>query len=477
MLHGIVTLMYFIYTIVSGRFVHLPSILLLFQIPYILTLVLLCICTSISLFAAMLIGRRDLRTSIWDGGVGVPGLNEDFYAWLFKWGIIALTSVQEATFLNENEALRMPRTTIVENMDDRDLEEENAIRSGIGFRREWIRTGTVSKNRIGGLPSRRENLRSAFFFVRATFRTYTALLLRYLHGEEPSAPRIRATTPYLTRGVTPYDEDNDEDYIFSDRDTNPSSDDEDDADVSTTASSRRGRSRGNTPIPAPFRTPGSLFLREDSPFDTEFLARRQREYSPFLRETVIPSTSPRSQRETTPFDILEIDPPSTYNAKPPSISDHEDNYFPPPNPLSELFPDLASTISSLLNPSSQTESEDSQLLMSHLSSQQILTRSRYRDETEAQRLEKLIRTRRVRQRLSNDTEENHDVAEVQKCAVCRTNPRVIVIWPCRFSDVYDADGRCLALCDDCRQTLAVRNFSGCPCCRRKVASYSRIYIP
>src|SRR5271163_4869549 len=138
MIHGIVSLMYFIYTIVSGRFVQLPSILLLFQIPYIMTLVLLCICTFISLFARMFIGHRDLRTSIWDGGVGVPGLNEDFYAWLFKWGIIALTSVQESAFLNENEALRMPRTTYVENGYEQDLGEESAIRSGIGFQREWI---------------------------------------------------------------------------------------------------------------------------------------------------------------------------------------------------------------------------------------------------------------------------------------------------------------------------------------------------
>src|SRR6266496_288131 len=168
MLHGIVTLMYFIYTIVSGRFIRLPSILLLFQIPYIMTLVLLCICTFISLFATMLIGRRDLRTSIWDGGVGIPGLNEDFFAWLFKWGVIALTSVQEATFLNENEALRMPRTTVVENTDEQDLDEATAIRNGIGFRREWIRTGTVIKNRGDGIPSRTQNFRSALYFVRAT---------------------------------------------------------------------------------------------------------------------------------------------------------------------------------------------------------------------------------------------------------------------------------------------------------------------
>lgn len=432
MLHGIVTLIYFIYTIVTGRFVQLPSILLLFQIPYIMTLVLLCICTFISLLATMLIGRRDLRTSIWDGGVGVPGLNEDFYAWLFKWGVIALTSVQEATFLNENEALRMPATTVVENMDDQDLEEEHAIRTGIGFRREWIRTGSVTKNRGTGIPTRTQNFRTALYFIRATFRTYVALLLRLLRGEESRRPRMRASTPYSTRGMTPYDEEEDEDYVFSDRDTSPSlSDGENSGDESVRATTPRfgDFSRESTPVP-----PSRRNIRGKSHFN-----RAIREPSPFLHQT-LPDPEYRRKRETTPFDTLELNPPSSFNNNPPSIhssviSDTEDDDEEelPTNPLTELFPDFASTISSLLNPSSQAESEDSQLLISHLSSQRVLTRSRYREETESQRLEKLIESRRPRRRSSAETEEDRYVAEVQRCAVCRTNPRVIVIWPCRCS--------------------------------------------
>ena len=436
MLHGITTLIYFIYTIVSGRFVQLPSILLLFQIPYILTLVLLCICTFISLFATLLIGRRDLRTSIWDGGLGVPGLNEDFYAWLFKWGVIALTSVQEATFLNENEALRMPATTVVENFDDQDLEEEQAIRTGIGFRREWIRTGSVTKTRGTGIPTRTQNFRSALYFVRATFRTYIALLLRFLRGEESRRPRPRATTPYNTRGMTPYDEDEDEDYVFSDRDTSPSISDDDEPEEESVRGSTfgfDGFSRESTPTGANTRTASNRRnIRGKTPINREV-----RESSPFLHQTV-PDSSYRRQRETTPFDTLELNPPSSYNNHPPSIhssaisdDEHDENLA--TDPLTELFPDFASTISSLLNPASQAESEDSQLLISHLSSQRVLTRSRYREETESQRLEKLIQSRRPRRRSSAETEEDRYVAEVQRCAVCRTNPRVIVIWPCRFS--------------------------------------------
>jgi hypothetical protein len=379
----------------------------------------------------MFIERRDLQTSIWDGGVGIPGLNEDFYAWLLNWGVIALTSVQEATFLTENEALRMPRTTIVENIEEQDLEEERAIRDRIGFRREWIRTGAVAQTRGNEIPSRIQNFTSALYFARATFQTYLALLLRYLRGEETQRQRIRGITPYSERGATSYDEDEDEDYVFSDRDTSPSlSDNDDSMDESIRGTTPAPRfSRENTPVPPPKRTQAQ-FIREGSPFD-----RRFREESPFLRE-VFPVSSPsQKQRETTPFEIPKSNPSSPYNGNPPFVvstdlsKDEEDEEE---QPIAELFPDIAITISTFLHPSSQSESEDSQLLFSHLSSQRVLTRSRYRDETESQRLEHVIQYRRRGRRSSNETDEDQYVAAVQKCAVCRMNPRVIVIWPCRY---------------------------------------------
>lgn len=415
MIHGVVTLGYFIYTMVTGRFIYLPSILLLFQIPYILTLVLLCVCTTISLLASALIPRRDLRTTVWDGAVGMPGANEDFYAWLFKWGVIALTSVQDATLLIENEALQMPRTTSVETAEETDLGEDAAIRSGIGFRREWIRSGAMHKARESGVPSRTENFKASLYYLRATFRTYAALLVRYLRAEEAPVPRtpMRAHTPFSARAQTPYDEDEDEDYVFSDRASSPSpSEDEEWED--------EGRER--TPLPSTSRDGPARWRRETTPFDREF-----RESSPFLRETR-PFPEPPRHRETTPFDTLEPNPPTTFNfdARPPSTSDDDET-----NPLIELLPDITSTLSSFVRPSSQTETEDSQLLISHLGSEKIMTRSRYRSETESQRLETLIQYRRRPRRDSNETDE---VYEIQRCVVCKMNPRVIVLWPCRYLD-------------------------------------------
>lgn len=53
------------------------------------------------------------------------------------------------------------------------------------------------------------------------------------------------------------------------------------------------------------------------------------------------------------------------------------------------------------------------------------------------------------------------------CVVCQCQPRQIVLWPCK----------CFAMCDDCRLTLAMKNFQGCVCCRRYVAAFSKIYVP
>lgn len=57
-----------------------------------------------------------------------------------------------------------------------------------------------------------------------------------------------------------------------------------------------------------------------------------------------------------------------------------------------------------------------------------------------------------------------------QCVICMGSARDIICWPCR----------CLAMCDQCRESLATRSSSAkhhCPCCRQPVEGYSRIYIP
>jgi hypothetical protein len=59
-----------------------------------------------------------------------------------------------------------------------------------------------------------------------------------------------------------------------------------------------------------------------------------------------------------------------------------------------------------------------------------------------------------------DTGDSWDDERRKACVICTIEPRNTILWPCR----------CLALCDECRESLAARVEQKehlCPCCRRK----------
>ncbi|KAF4634102.1 hypothetical protein G7Y89_g3995 [Cudoniella acicularis] len=165
-----------------------------------------------------------------------------------------------------------------------------------------------------------------------------------------------------------------------------------------------------------------------------------------------------------------------------------------------------SDLAQLLHPKTPEQRAEAQALAAHLSSNTIITRSRFRalaqrerakvltstlhrppnfissslsgkltPEEETQILEHLIITRRNFQASTSSSAQPTSWAKGAsgmgeggpQCVVCQSNPRSIIVWPCR----------CLSLCDDCRVTLAMNNFDKCVCCRRDVASFSRIFVP
>ncbi|KAI0135188.1 hypothetical protein F4814DRAFT_12932 [Daldinia grandis] len=146
----------------------------------------------------------------------------------------------------------------------------------------------------------------------------------------------------------------------------------------------------------------------------------------------------------------------------------------------------------LLHPRSPEERREAHALAAHLSSDQIITRSKYArmqqnqrgrlffpqrpskgklsDDEEAELLEDLIITRRTEAARENELQDGNNSDDGRggpQCVVCHSAPRKIIVWPCR----------CLSLCDECRVTLAMNNFDKCVCCRREVVSFSRIYVP
>lgn len=96
------------------------------------------------------------------------------------------------------------------------------------------------------------------------------------------------------------------------------------------------------------------------------------------------------------------------------------------------------------------------VLIAHMldTSSSPLTRRRFQSTAIGIRAAQL-RARPEAQRQEVNAEE--DEVDKQTCIVCYTEPRTIVCWPCR----------CLAMCDDCRSSMATLPMKQhlCPTCR------------
>lgn len=67
----------------------------------------------------------------------------------------------------------------------------------------------------------------------------------------------------------------------------------------------------------------------------------------------------------------------------------------------------------------------------------------------------------------DEEEDDMDFSKQFTCVICQSHPRQIILWPCK----------CLAICDNCRLSLVLRNFNSCVCCRRSIDGYSKVYMP
>lgn len=183
-----------------------------------------------------------------------------------------------------------------------------------------------------------------------------------------------------------------------------------------------------------------------------------------------------------------------------------------PTPAPDASLDLKH-LAHLLDPRNAEEREEARLLARHLQSPRIMTRARYRQDLEDEKfrmlpssrisasllsqqqqtqspeeeerlLQDIILGRRKLDAQSNTSGNNDSAAagtngsswstgadgmgaEGPQCVVCQVNPRVILVWPCG----------CLSLCDECRVAMASQNYSNCACCRVRVTSFSRMYVP
>lgn len=160
------------------------------------------------------------------------------------------------------------------------------------------------------------------------------------------------------------------------------------------------------------------------------------------------------------------------------------------SPESSPGPFIDTTLTSqdlakLLHPKDPEQRAEAHALAAHLSSDKIMTRSRYRNftqreraqvltstferptsftatapgklspEEETQILEHLIISRRGLKAAAGVAAESSSWEKGgagmgeggPQCVVCQCSPRSIIVWPCR----------CLCLCDECRVTLAMQS--------------------
>ncbi|WWC71506.1 uncharacterized protein I206_105464 [Kwoniella pini CBS 10737] len=132
----------------------------------------------------------------------------------------------------------------------------------------------------------------------------------------------------------------------------------------------------------------------------------------------------------------------------------------------------------IAQPNEEDDDGIQSVLLAHLTSRNStpLTRRRYAalltngspSPSPSMGLQEVAQERRVASATYHRDEDDDE--RRRACVVCMTQMRDTILWPCR----------CLALCNDCRESLAARLSASehmCPCCRRKVDGYSRIYVP
>lgn len=196
-------------------------------------------------------------------------------------------------------------------------------------------------------------------------------------------------------------------------------------------------------------------------------------------------------------------------------------------------PIATTDLARLLNPQSPKDRDEAVALAAHLTSDGIMTRSRFKQQLQRQRAQVLltnnqatIHTRRqfaapTQEKMSPDEEARvlEQLLLSRRAATTKqptassmpppSSPSSSTTTAAAGANNVEAvnsswatgaaglgpDGpqcvvcqsaprtiivwpcRCLSLCDDCRVSLAMNNFDKCVCCRREVISFSRIYVP
>lgn len=400
---GCCFLSYFSWSIYNGRGLYFSTTVCVSFIPHLITIFVIIVSLMISLSVRLFVNHSsNLRTDIFNGTIFVGNnlgldMSDDFFGLLLKFGMITLTSAQEAVFLNEAEEIKLVEKTWIEESDDY-LRLTNVN----GFSKERKNIESKNGKQKDSNRYRVSRWQPTIMLLTKTILTLKALILWIIF--------------ILKKGRTQFYEE----YVQDNQETDSLYD----------------------------RFIQGREISEEESDDSDF----------------IPSLSVYNNDNEDWKNNQKVE---TYSQE--SSSDDNGEDYCPEQSFSELFPNLKS-----LAPFISPEYEESRILQSHMSSHAVITRSKYREISqlnhESNDIKRLLETIKERRQAiieyKNDSKDGN-VIQIRMCVICCSSIRNIVLWPCR----------CLALCDDCRKTLAMRNFKECPCCRQLVISYSRIWIP
>ncbi|KAK9455884.1 hypothetical protein V1511DRAFT_498952 [Dipodascopsis uninucleata] len=535
-LFGLTSLSYFAYCTFNGRAQYFPTVWVIGFAPHLAVLYVIIMCGTIYLLASLFAGgTANLQSSVRTINVS---LSEDFYSCLLKIGVLVLTSAADATYMSEAPSLVIPDRTWIESLDNtsrtgfeyingnpseevgpsnglrrrriafrvesnsdfspefgnsmvrysrrsrgrgalkhlhQDASLDNSLISGYASHNTKVGgssnlTGGMSGNRKPGRIRRLmlvNRITMAYTLVRSSCRFAICLIAKLLGNIKNRLwKQISGRTPQNSADT----ESSNAVLVYAD-------------------------DRGNI-------EPESNDLNQLSA--SSFLTDEDY-YALFLGDSIMPEDDPSA--DFVPSD--EDEDGTTIEADEQADDDDDSNIngailvsgssvlsnntssF-----VSELYPELGMSdisLSSLLLPRTSEERHLARLMTVHLSSSEIVTRGKlkyYEDQLygpdsyaydsdsdgyyddESAILVSVINDRRQSSAkdpsVINDTDDGvganyHSLL----CVVCHSSQRNIVLWPCR----------CLAVCEECRVSLALRNFKGCVCCRRDVVSFSRLYVP
>lgn len=424
---GITFLCYFAYATYQGRLLYFPTVCVIGYLPQLAILIIVLICVGIYGLACTFVGGADkMQTSIKSFNMD---LSDDFYTCLMKLGILALTSVTEATYLSETASLAAPLSTWIEHF--------NAQKS---INRPQLHRLSPYANEIAFSPKQQQQQQQKMNNSNlgpSGFVTLNRLISAAQMIQALVYVGVKVGLKFLKVGARKIFKSN------RNHDDSIVADDEEDEEIAF--SNRLQKIRNQLVYSS---------LHDD--------------YASLLQGDLLPDFD--DSNDYIPENDDDDDDAESDGDYEGEIEIDFDNEVSSSNGLNEFYDLVMSSpdhLFKLLAPQSNEDAEEAKILSSHLStnSNKRLTRSQYQDmfskadSTEA--LLKLIVDKR------NVDSDDHDQGRESLCVVCRVNPRQVVLWPCR----------CFALCEDCRLGLAVKNFKGCVCCRRPVESFSRIFVP